>query len=378
MIKILHIIEDLELGGAERRLVNDLKYLDRNKFVHVICALRPKVEFKEEHLAGLPVYIFDVNSIYKLFKNLPRIDEIINKHRIDIIHTQLFWADLAGRLLKFLHPGIKLITTIQSSAHEDNNSDLYSYKRKIIDGITGRLLNDGFIAVSEHVKQVSIRTAGFSPDKTRVIYNSVDLEYETPASKIKKLREEFRLNDNEKVVLSTGRLVPAKGHAYLIKAIPFVKKIFPGVKLIIIGEGPEKENLIRECRKLNISNNVLFAGKRNDARDILRLGNIFVFPALYGEGLSLALLEALASGIPCIVTSLPQNEEAVKDYENGMVVSPRSHIEIADIITYLFSRPEKILPFSSESLKAVREKFSAEASALALEDYYLKIFSGNQ
>lgn len=378
MINVLHIIEDLGLGGAERRLMNDLKYLDRRKFSNVICSLQPNVQIQESYISDIPIYCFNVKSLVDIFVNLLPINKIIKRHNIDIIHTQLFWADSVGRILKILHKKTKLITTIQSTAHENNNSELYSYKRKKIDSITGRLCNDGYIAVSDYVKDISIKNVKFRRDKIRVIYNSVDLSYITSESKIKELKAEFKITPGQKTLLTIGRLVPAKGHSYLIEAMPEIKKKIPDIKLLIVGVGSDKERLIKRCDDLNLSDTVLFIGRRKDARDIISICDIFIFPTLYGEGLSVALLEAVALKVPCIATSIKQNMEIIKHGKNGLLVDCGDSKAISDAVIYLFDHPEEIRRFGYNGSMTVNEKFCASANAKALEEYYINIISKGQ
>lgn len=373
MLNILHIIEDLETGGAERRLVNDIKYIDRNMFSHTICVLRLNVEMKDTCLSGIPFYRYEVDNLADIFKNIFSMNRIVSKHHIDIIHTQLFWADLAGRVLKVINQGVKLVSTIQSSAHEHNGSELYSHKRKILDSISGRLLNDGFIAVSEYAKNVSIKEVKFPPEKIKVIYNSVDLECGVLDSKTRGLREEFGIIPQDKILISMGRFVPAKGHIYLIRAMAMIKERPPEIKLLLVGDGPGKNDLVREAAELGVSSNIIFTGKRSDARDILALGDVFIFPSLYGEGLPLALLEAMAAGMPCIVTSTGPNSEVIEDGKNGIIIKPAHPKEIAGAVLDLFSRPDKLSKFGKLGLQTVKDRFSAFSSARMLEEYYVKI-----
>jgi len=373
MINILHLIEDLGIGGAERRLVNDLKYLDRKQFSHVICALRSSVEMQDSHLSDIPIHCCEVASLRDIFRNLSSINKIIRLYNIDIIHTQLFWADLVGRFLKLFHRNVKLISTIQNSAYEKNGSDLYSYKRKVLDGFTARLFNDGYIAVSKYAKQISADSLKLNQNKVRVIYNSVDLEFDTSLSDSNRLRDEFEITPGQKTLVTIGRLVPAKGHIYLIRAISKIKEKIPNIKLLILGEGQDRESLLRECSNLSLENNIIFAGKRKDARSIFLISDIFVFPSLYGEGMSLALLEAMASKVPCIATSSGPNTEVLKHEHNGLLVSCGNSDEIAKAVVYLFEHPEEMSRLGNQGFLTIKEKFCAQLCAKELGDYYMEI-----
>lgn len=371
-IRVLHLIEALGMGGAERRLMNDLKYLDRNRFFNVVCSLSPNVEMWEACLSDVPLYTFNVKKITEILKNLPRINRIIKKHNIDIIHTQLFWADLVGRLCKLLNKKVKLITTVQSTAYENNHPYLYSYKRKIVDSLSGRLLNDGYIAVSDYVKKICMDKLNFNSDKIRVIYNSVDLDYEVSLTKIKYLKDEFKIKPNQKTLITVGRIDPPKGHVYLIKALLEIREFIPDIKLLIVGDGPTKEDLINECRNLGLTQNIIFTGKRKDVKEILSICDIFIFPTL-SEGLSVALLESMATKVACIATSIGPNREIIKHKENGILVNCKNVKEIVEAVLYLFNHPEEMKRISYRGFLTARERFSARSSAKNLEDYYMEI-----
>jgi len=377
-INILHIIEDLEIGGAETRLINDLRYLNRGRFSNVVCALRQDIQMDTCSLEA-PVFCFNVNSISGILKNLSKINSIVKEYNIDIIHTQLFWADLIGRALKFLNRNKILLSTIQSSANEKNNKDLYSEKHRFIDSFTGRLLNDGFIAVSEHVKNISLKNAGFSADKMRVIYNSVDVDYASSESKIRQIRKEFGFFPGQKTMVNIGRLVPSKGHISLIDSIREIKKKIPRIKMIVIGDGPDKDKLINYAGKIHVAENIIFAGKRIDARDVLSACDIFVFPVLYGEGLSVALLEAMAASLPCIATSIPANAEVITHGLNGLLVGCAKPEEIATAVIHLFENRQESQRLGIEANSSVKQRFSARVISSALEEYYNSlIFKGAQ
>lgn len=371
MINVLHVIESLGLGGAERRLLNDLKYLDRGKFSNVVCSLSGIAQKEPERLGGIPLYGFSVSSLGEISGNILAVNKIIKKHKIDIIHTQLFWADLTGRFLKMLNPGVKLVSTIQSSAHERSNP-LYSFKRKVIDGLSANIFNDGHIAVSEYVKAISVRHAGLKENKIRVIYNSVDLDYRVPPEKIKALKDEFKIASGQKVLAIVGRIDPPKGHIYLIRAMAEIVKTTRNARLLVIGDGPSRKGLEEEVKKLSLNDQVVFTGVRNDARDILSIADVFVFPTL-SEGFSLAVLEALAAGLPCVATNIGPNAEQIKHSENGLLVDPYSPEGIVKAVTYLFSNPEIADSISRKAILSVKQRFSAQENAAVLGEYYAQL-----
>lgn len=373
MIKVLHLIEGLGIGGAERRLVNDLRFIDKSRFASIVCSLSPRMQSWDKRLSDIPVYAVDIAGGKDFFKCAFYISRIIKKEKVDILHTQLFWADLVGRLCKVFNNKVRVLSTIQSTAHDANDRYLYSFKRKILDSLTGRLFNSGFIVVSDTVKQLCVDSLSFPSNKIRVIYNSVDLDYQVSQSAIDNLRKEFNLKEDDKVLISVGRLVPVKGHSYLIKSLSTIKIKIPGIKLLIVGDGPEKRSLNAECDRLGLNDNIIFTGNRLDVRDLLVLSDMFILPSLSGEGLSVALLEAQAAGIPCIATSLAANKEVIQDKVNGVLINSGDVQMLSDAVIGMFEDARAMRELSQNAKIAVHDRFSARGCAKLLEEYYQEV-----
>jgi|SRR3989339_816009 len=373
MIRVLHLIEALGTGGAERRLINDLRHLDREEFSNVVCCLSPRVEMWDDSFTAIPLYLLDALTLPGIIKNIGAVNKIIRKHNIDIVHTQLFWADLIGRACKFYSGRFRLISTIQSTAHDNNDPYLYSYKRKVLDGITGRLFNDGFIAVSAYVKKVCVDKVKFPSEKICIIPNSVDFSNGNFISPPSGLRKQLGLRREQKTLITVGRIDPPKGHIYLVRALLQIKKSIPDIKLIVVGDGPGRQALSFECANLGLGANVLFTGKRNDVKELLSISDIFIFPTL-SEGFSLALLEAMSMRLPCVATSIGPNAEVITDMQNGLLVGVKNPAEIARAVLCLFENPDEMKRIAQEGFLSVKNKFSAQKCARELGGYYLRIF----
>lgn len=371
-ITILHLIECLAIGGAERRLFNDLKYLDKERFRNIICYLFGREELRDEFLKlnERPYFLntrglFDIKSFLKLLR-------IIKTYHIDIIHSQLFTADIYGRLAGKICGVPAIISTVQSSAHEPGNSYLYSTKRRLIDGITGRLCTTQFIAVSEFVKQSLIDRLGINKRKIAVIPNYVDADAfrQVDLDQVRHLRSELGLDDRECILIIVGRLDPPKGHCFLIQALRRICLREKLVKLIIVGDGPSRRDLENMCSTLELNNHVLFLGMRKDVKELLYLSDIFVFPTL-SEGLSLALLEAMAVGLPCIASDIGPNREAITHEKTGLLFSPKDTDELELCILSLMNDQTKRKSLGMAAKEFVKLKFGPEYNVTSLEELYL-------
>jgi len=235
----------------------------------------------------------------------------------------------------------------------------------------GNWCNDAFVAVSAFVKDSAVRNLRLPDVKITVIPNSVDAEaFQEPDPKvIARKRAEFGILPEDKVLVTVGRLDPAKGHRYLLESLPDVRRFFPKVKLLIVGDGPSRSSLEELGRQTGNGGNVLFSGIRQDVREILSLCDIFVFPTL-SEGLPVALLEAMVLKRPCVASRIPPVEEVIQEGVSGFLVPPRSPASLAETIVRLLLNPRQREEVGIRAWETVRERFSARKSTQALQVLY--------
>jgi len=378
-VRLLHIIESLEQGGAQRRLINDLKKIDRTNFEHSVCYLFGQGELRKEiEDLGISVLPLNLKSPKNLFKAFSQLTRLIKQSRPDIIHTQLFWADFYGRLAgRFC--GIKfLICTVQSAVYEPENSYLYSFKRKLVDRTLSKYFTTRFVAVSEYVKESIVRRLGIKHEKISVIPNSIDTSNFVPGEneEKEKIEKELSLHKKDTILLTIGRLNPAKGHYFLIEAIYKLKESFPSLILLVAGDGPSKEELITLKNRLGLKEQVRFLGERPDIKNLLNASDVFVLPTL-SEGLPVSLLEAMAMQKICLASKIEPIKEIIEDGANGFLFEPGNSEDLARVLSHTL----KIQNGTSQIAKRAREntlqKFEALKAAQALERFYREIIKDN-
>jgi glycosyltransferase involved in cell wall biosynthesis len=374
VLTIVHLIEGLGRGGAERRLVNDVKYLDKARFRNIVCTLGPPHHLVPEiRSLGIPVHCLDSSSSASPMKRFSRLIRLLRRHRADILHTQLFRADIYGRLARLVCRPMIVITTLQGSEHEPGTEYLYSAKRRLAHSLTG-ICNDAFVAVSAFVKESAMRNLRLSADRIRIIPNSVDIE-EFPnirQGNANGKREELGISPQERVILTVGRLDPPKGHRFLFLAAGEILRAFPELKLLVVGDGPSRSSLEALARELGIAEKVVFTGVRPDVRELLSLADVFVLPTL-SEGMPVTLLESLASGVPAVASRIGPTEEVIEDGVNGLLVPPRSPEALADAVLVLLRNSERAQAMAERGRLLVHEKFSARGCAEALTGLYLSL-----
>ena len=313
-MRILHIIESMGMGGAERHLANLMEPLSRLGVDNQLVTLWSGNAYSEHVLPFAKVHDLALPER----RALPAVPRLIQLAReADVVHTQLPWADIVGRLAAVAarRPSV---STLQSTWYNDVN--LQSFPSMVrararavrwLDGITARTTRR-FFAVSESTRQTYERELGVPHDRIIVLPNTVDLR-QFDRSRLgdrAAIRRELELADDELAILMVARLKPEKGHETTFEA---VSSLTPELrlKLCLVGIGPERSRLEEHARQLGVP--VKFLGERRDVPRVLHAADLFVFTSRWGEGLSLALIEAMAMGLPCICSDIPENREAGVD-----------------------------------------------------------------
>jgi len=213
--------------------------------------------------------------------------------------------------------------------------------------------SDKIIVVSYFLKDL-IQKIGLAEDKIKVIYNSVDfLKEKSVLLNKEELKQKFSLEG--KVILTNARLTPWKGVDMLIEIFPRIINTYNQINLVIVGQGPELNNLKNLTKKLNLENNVIFVGKadRQTVINYLRIADLFVLNTNY-EGMSHTLLEAMKIGVPIITTSVGGNPETIKDGQTGLLVDYRDKEQWLKAINSILDNPglaEKLVRQAKEDLE---------------------------
>lgn len=216
------------------------------------------------------------------------------------------------------------------------------FSKRILQYPMKRLYNHArmIIAVSNNTKEL-VESVGVPEDKIEVVYNGVEdymLTKEPDSLAINKLRKEYNLGDEDKVLLTVARVLPRKGQDTVIKALPLVLKEFPQLKYLIVGEGRYKEKFAELARVIGVSENVIFTGgvAHGETINFFDLSDIFIMPNRYWnnkiEGLPNALIEASARGKPLIAGDHGGSKEAVNNGTTGLLVNPESVEDVAQAI----------------------------------------------
>ncbi len=362
-IRILHLITELEPAGAENLLVNIVRNLDKRKFHLVVGYIYGQGTLASEiKLVGVKVVDFsrkgkiDPWLIIRLFL-------LIRKEKIEIVHTHLVHASIAGRIAAKL-AGVKTIVTTRHYAYEQKEKSLiYWLERKTAQ------FNRFTIAISQAVKDYLVRNENYDDQKVTVIYNAVDLNV-IDSNTIPKISA----NHDGYLIASVGRLHPQKGYETLLKSMPPVVREFTSVKLIIIGDGIQRKHLEGLCFDLGITEQVTFLGRKTPIEVIGFLKNIDLFVlASNWEGFGLALIEAMALSKPVVATKVEGICEIVEDGKTGFLVPPAQPQTLSYRIIQLLKDKPLSKNMGIKARKKIETKFSMKTMINKLDLLYREL-----
>lgn len=356
IINVLHIIETLDVGGAECVVADIVNSLPDNVKSFVCC-------FK--HTGEVASRIKSNVEIFSLAKkegnnvNIPfRLAKIMREKKIDAIHTHNWGVFCESVFAAVLARVPVRIHMAHGGLLAHSNTFLGWFKKRIrrLLEFTAALFCDKIIAVSEDLKKILIQEIGISEQKIIVIRNGIKIipvDHSIRAS----IYAQLGRNKNEFIICYVGRLATVKNIPFLLAALGEICVFQTDVKLLVVGDGPEKNALIDLVNAYRLTENVIFLGVRNDVRNILSICDLFVLPSL-SEGISISLLEAMSMRVPVVATKVGGNAEVIKHGETGILVESNDICELKSAIQRIINSPEERNSFVEKAYQHISCNFN--------------------
>lgn len=329
VVSILQILHSLECGGAERLAVRLAQGLAPDYRTHFVC-LDVKGPLADEAQAqGFPIHVLHrqpgidwacAKGLQKLVREMQ--PAVILAHQ----YTPFFYAGLARGLSR--RPPIIFI---EHGRH-------YPDRRKPRRILANRLLlrrHDGVIAVAASVKKALVGNEGIPAARIRVIYNGIDPAPFVAACEDSELRQRVRQElglIDQIAIIQVARLDPLKDHATAIAAVERLEQ--HNVRLLIVGDGPEKERIRRRIEESPVPERFQLVGYRQDIPALLAAADIFLLSSV-SEGLPVTVLEAMAAGLPVVATTVGDLPEVIHPGDTGCLVSPGQVAPMQEVLSLL-------------------------------------------
>lgn len=314
----MQLVLSLSPGGTERLVIEIVRALSQ-RIDFVVCCLDEPGAWASE-LAAIDVPVVSLARTPGFQPRLAmRLARLLKQHRVDVVHCHHYSPYVYGLLASILKPGVQIIFTEHGKLSDAGPSA----KRKLINPILSRRPGR-LCAVSADLKQHMI-AEGFPARRLSVLYNGIDPGERPTAAQRHAARVELGIPDDAFVAGTVGRLDPVKNLPLLLQAQALLRDQHAHARVVIVGDGSERAALEAKAAELGISDSVCFAGYRQDVRFLMSAFDVYVNCSTY-EGVSLTILEAMASALPVVATPVGGNPEVVVHQETGVLVEGRPQL----------------------------------------------------
>lgn len=369
-INLLHITHDLNYGGLQKLLVDLCSHTDKNKFnISVLCLRELGPLTNQIQDLGIKVDLLPQkkNTNYFSFWD---IKHFLNKNNIDIIHTHNSQPFMEGTIASILSGGHKII-------HTDHGRDFPDKKRYMLMERFASFIVDRVIAVSEKTAQDLEKYIKINKNKIKVIENGVDgTRYENIGDK-NELRKELQLAEDDFVLGFVGRFVYEKGLNYLIKAMADLVKQYPKLKLVLVGDGPKREEIEKLVNQFKLNGFVRLPGLRSDTHLFYNMFDLFVLASV-SEGLPLVLLESMAAKCPVLATKVGGIPNVIKHGHSGYLVDSKNSEHLAEGIEYLYKNFVQKKNYTKKAYEFFKQNYDISSTVKKYEKEYTTILLDTQ
>ena len=380
-MKVLHIITRLDRGGsADNTLLSCIGQRRRGHEVVLAAGpglteespLRPRAESEGVELVRIPSLVRAVDPL-KDWGALRACRRLIREGRFDLVHTHTSKAGILGRLAARLVGGCRVVHTPHGHVFYGYfgpwKTRLFVWAERLMARWT-----DAIVTLTDREAEEHLALGVGRPSQFVTIFSGIPL----PPAKARggadpARRQALGLPPEGMLVGSVGRLDPVKGHGLLIRAFARLRDRHPGARLILIGDGEEREAYQALARELEIAERVRFLGWRGDVDDLLGELDLFVFPSR-NEGMGRAAVEAMAAGLAVVATRTGGLTEVVRDGETGLLVPPGDADALSAAMDRLLARPEERRAMG-EAGRNLAQAYSAERMCEKIEGLYQRLLA---
>lgn len=363
MIKVLLVIPTLDRSGAEKQFALLATHLPRDEFeVHTVALTRGGPYEAVLRERGIPLTV--LNKRWRLDpRALWDLRQLIFQLQPDILHTWLFAANAYGRQAAGRNGAPAVIVSERCVDSWKSGWQLTLDRRQR--ARTTRLIGNSQGVADFYQEQ------GFAGDRIVVIPNGTSIPERIPFDRDAVLAE-FDIPPGSQVVGSVGRLARQKRGHDLIWAMQLLRQLRDRVYYLIVGDGPEKVELIKLAEHMGCDHLVRFAGHREDAEQLMATMNVLWLGSDF-EGMSNSVMEAMAAGLPVIATDIPPNRELVVDGETGYLVRVGDSVGFAQFSDRILADQELAQRLGAAGRERIRKQFSIVRMVDAHADLYRRV-----
>jgi glycosyltransferase involved in cell wall biosynthesis len=366
-LSIVHSESSCGWGGQEIRVLTEMQgMVGRGHRLRLVCPREARIHDaaldRGLEVVALPIARKNLRGLFALAGWLQR-----HRHEVDILNTHSstdsWLAALATQLLPGAPPLVR--TRHVSSAVSPKRSSFWLYQRAV----------RHVVVTGEALRQQLHRDNGFALDSMTSVPTGIDLARFAQGDRQAARRKLGQMDAPTLGILATLR--NWKGHSYLLEAFASLRATFPEWRLLMIGDGPQRQNLERKVAELGLSDRVTLVGNRDDVPDWLNALDLFALPSYGEEGLPQSIMQAMACGLPVVSTPVGAIGEAVAANATGLLVPPRDSQALAAALGRLMGDAALRERFGVAGRARAQARFGIERMLDAMEAIYRR-FSREQ
>jgi len=357
-------------NAASVHTIRWVKYfVSRRHEVHVISFENAQIEGTTVHVLKLPVLVKSATFPLKT-ASIYRIKALIKRIEPDVLHAHYVTNyGLFGALCNF-KPFV--IAAWGSDVLAVPETRLISMIKKYIAIFTLKKA-DVITCDAKHMKE-AMKKLGVPPEKIKLIYFGVDTQKFSPEHKSEMLKAKLEIYDSP-AVISLRSLEPVYDIETLIKSVPLVLEEIPETKFVIAGKGSEEKKLRELAKSLGVEDNVKFIGfvRNDELPEYLNSVDIYVSTSLSDAGIAASTAEAMACGLPVVITDVADNKKWVEDGVNGFLIPIKDTKSLAEKIIYLLRNEDVRKRFGKINRETIQERNNYYKEMEKMEDIYKKL-----
>ena len=352
---ICHVIHALGVGGAE--VLVDVMVRRLSEHYRCVVAVLDELGEIGERLKADGFVVEQLHRQPGIDRGCAkRLDAFAKREGVQLLHAHQYTPFFQAMLSRGLMGSRPVLFT----EHGRHFPDLPSRKRSIVNRLLLRK-QDRLVGCGGAVRKALIDNEGLPARRVEVIYNGVDLDALATASPDARqlIRAEFGFRSDDFVAVQVARLHELKDHKTAIKAIEHARRLLPGIRLLIVGEGDQRQSMEVEIRERNLGQHVVLAGNRADVADLLSAADAFVMSSI-SEGIPLTIIEAMAAGLPVVSTAVGGIPEMIDHERSGILVPSGDHRALANALIKLQQVPSLRRAIGEQGRERAKRMFSQE------------------
>lgn len=325
--RVMQVVVSLTPGGTEHLVVQICKRLPA-EYGTVVCCL----DAEGEWAADLQARGIEVRALHRRTGFRPEVGRAIARFAaerdIEVLHCHQYSPFVYGRIAAMWNRRLRIVYT----EHGRLSDASPSWKRRLVNPLLARF-HGRIVAVSHELRDYMIESR-FPRERVSVIHNGIEPGQAASTLDRRRARMLLGLDERAFVVTTVARLDPVKDLITLLDAFAFVRKRVPLARLVIVGDGPERQRLTERAERDDLAGAVQITGYRDDVRALLPAADVYASSSI-SEGVSITILEAMATGIPVVATAVGGTPEILSDGTGGILVPSREPVRMAAAIVAL-------------------------------------------